>query len=225
MSREIKISPSIMCCPAGELPDYLRVFEETGVDCIHFDVMDGHFVANIMLGTSTYRDVTELSDIPVDIHLMCHEPERFVGYFNPRKGDRVSFHAGAVCDHPYRLLQHIQSLGAKAGLVLDPGTPISYIQEMKSVLDYLVIMTVNPGFAGQRMVPDALDKLRRVSQLCDELGLDIDIFVDGNTTPENARQMVLAGANGIVVGTSSLVRGVDYFKQNYQGYVRAVQGG
>jgi len=223
LTKEIKIAPSIMCFRSWELPDYVKAFEEKQIDNIHFDVMDGHFVENIMLGTSLYRDVTELTDLPVDIHLMCYEPERFIDYFSPRKGDRVCFHAGAVCNHPYRLLQRIREKGLLAGLVLDPGTPVSYLEEMKSVIDYVMVMAVNPGFAGQKRVPDCLDKLRRVSELTASCGMDVDIFVDGNTTPESAREMYLAGANGFVVGTSSLLRGVEYFREHYDGYIGAIR--
>lgn len=223
MSKEIKISPSVMCARAWELRDYIQAFEEKRVESIHFDVMDGHFVNNIMLGTSFYRDVIELTDIPVDLHFMCHEPERYLDYFSPRKGDKVCFHASANCNHPYRLLQDIKERGCYAGLVLDPGTPVSCLEEMKSVIDYILVMAVNPGFAGQKRVPDCLDKLRRITNITSQMGINLDIFVDGNTSPESAGEMYIAGANGFVAGTSSLMLGVEYFREHYDNYVNAIK--
>jgi ribulose-phosphate 3-epimerase len=213
-----------MCCHVWELKEYIAAFEAAGAACVHFDVMDGHFVTNIMLGTSLYRDLTELTDLPVDIHLMCNEPERYLDYFSPRKNDWVSFHAGAPCNHPYRLLQNIRERGLRPGLALDPGTPVSYLEEMKSVIDYVLVMGVNPGYSGQTMVPDHLDKLKRVGELLEKNGMDIDVFVDGNTSPENARKMYRAGANGFVVGTASLMKGAAYFSAHCREYVDFVQG-
>ena len=221
MNRTIKISPSIMCCKLWEMKDYVHAFEEAGVDSIHFDVMDGHYVENVMLGTTCYRDLKELTNIPIDIHLMCMEPEKYLDYFNPSEGDRVSFHFES-CKQPYKLLQRIRDRGLKAGLALNPGTPIEVLEEVKSVLDFVLVMAVNPGFGGQKMVPDHFEKLKRIRTLVDSYNMNIDIFVDGNTTVENAKKMYASGANGFIAGTSSLLKGIDYFKEQYPVYIKNI---
>ncbi len=218
MNKQIKISPSIMCCKLWEVRDFVQAFEETGVDSVHFDVMDGHYVDNIMLGTSFYKDIKELTHIPVNIHLMCMEPERYLDYFSPAEGDRVSFHPES-CNQPYKLLQRIRENGLKAGLALSPGTPIEILVEVRKILDFILVMAVNPGFGGQKMVPDHIDKLERISELIKRFEMDVDVFVDGNTTLQNTKKMYAAGANGFIVGTSSLLKNVDYFKEQYSGYI------
>mgnify|MGYP000975480821 FL=1 len=123
MNKKIIISPSIMCVKPWEIRDYIASFEEKNIDLIHFDVMDGHFVPNIMLGTNIYSAIKEITDIPVDIHLMCEEPEQYIEYFNVCKGDWVSFHPEAT-RQPYRFLQKIRERGCKAGIAPIPGTPV-----------------------------------------------------------------------------------------------------
>lgn len=214
---QLKISPSIMVCRTHELIGYIHAFEKVGLDSIHFDVMDGHYVDNIMLGTNLFTDVKELTRLPIDIHLMTYAPEKFVNYFHPRKDDRVSFHPETT-RQAFKLLQTIREKGCKAGIVLNPGTPINHIDELYEVIDFVTLMMVNPGFAGQKLVPNGLEKIRRVREKLDGYGLDIDVFVDGNTTPENARSMYKNGANGIVVGTSSIVRSLETFVVEYNAY-------
>jgi ribulose-phosphate 3-epimerase len=213
-----------MCVRSWEIREHIAAFEEAGVSAIHFDVMDGHFVDNIMLGTSFYRDITELTALPVDLHLMCHRPERYLNFFKPRENDWVSFHANAFCDHPYRLLQQIRELGARAGIVLDPGTPVACLEEMVGVLDFILVMAVNPGFSGQRIVPDHFEKLARVYALAQKAGHPVDVCADGNTTVENGARMVKAGANCLIVGTTSglLGKGAENFRRHYQGYLKSV---
>lgn len=220
MKKDIFISPSIMCCDLSEIPDYVKIFTKLKVKNIHFDVMDGHFVKNIMLGSNFYRDLKKMTNIPIDIHLMCMNPENFINYLSPRKGDWVCFHP-ETCKHSHRLLQIIKSLDCKAGIVLDPETPIDIIDELIDMLDYITIMAVNPGFAGQKMVPSHLDKLSRVSNKINNK--KIDIIVDGNTTVENAKRMVENGATGLIVGTSSLIKGTKYFNDNYENYKEEVK--
>ncbi len=223
MQKSIKISPSIMCSKLWEIEAHIRLFEEVGLDSIHFDVMDGHYVKNIMLGTNYYSGIKELTRLPVDLHLMCMEPERYIEYFKPQEGDRVCFHPETT-HHPYRLLQELQGKGLKAGLVLNPGTPVELLREYKHVLDYVLVMTVNPGFAAQTLVPDGIEKISRVTELLQECGMDaVDVFIDGNTTYENAAKMVAAGANGLVAGTASLMKGLDGFKARYEEYLKITQ--
>ncbi len=223
MRSIVKILPSVMCCRLWEIKEFVRAFEEAAVEAIHFDVMDGHYVKNIMLGTNFYRDLCELTSLPVDLHFMCEEPEWYLDYFSPRKGDWVSFHPEAS-RHPYRLLQDIRGRGLRAGLALNPGTPVGTLTEYGCVLDFVLMMAVNPGFAGQTLVPDHLEKLRRVHSLLSRMGLPAQILVDGNTTPENARKMCEAGADGLVVGTSSLLSSPDYFKEHHFSYIAEAMG-
>lgn len=219
---EIKVSPSIMCCKVEEYKPYMELFEEVGLDSIHFDIMDGTYVKNVMLGTTIYKDIKRLSTLPVDVHIMSYRPEEYLEFYNVQPGDRVSFHPETTAQ-PYKLLQTIRDKGCKAGLVLNPGTPIAYLEECIELIDYVTIMTVNPGFAGQTMVPDAPKKIKRVRELLDFYGKDIDIVVDGNTTIENSRVMREAGASIFVVGTSSIIKGLDKFKSMYQEYVDAIK--
>ena len=210
-----------MCCKINEVNSYIKEFEAAKLDSIHFDVMDGHYVKNIMLGTKDYKSIKEMTEIPVDIHLMCIKPDEIIEYFDPQPGDRVSFHL-ETCYQPYRLLQNIRERGCKAGLVLNPETPINILDEVKGVLDYITIMTVNPGFAGQVMVPDALTKIARVKKWMDDNSFQGDLFVDGNTNFKNANRMRNAGANGFVAGTSSLMKGVDSFGKLYKEYYQEI---
>lgn len=143
-------------------------------------------------------------------------------YYDIQPGDRISFHPETTAQ-PYKLLQTIREKGCKAGLVLNPGTPITYLEECIDLIDYVTLMTVNPGFAGQKMVPNAPQKIRRVRKLLDAYGKDIDIVVDGNTTLDNSKIMRDAGANAFVVGTSSIIRGLDTFEDMYKAYVQALE--
>ena len=170
-----------MCCKVEEYKPYLELFEKVQLDSVHFDIMDGAYVKNVMLGTPIYKDIKRLSKLPVDVHIMSYRPEEYMEYYDIQPGDRISFHPETTAQ-PYKLLQTIRDKGCKAGLVLNPGTPVSYLEECMDLLDYVTLMTVNPGFAGQKMVPDAPQKIRRVRQLLDAYEKEIDIVVDGNTT-------------------------------------------
>lgn len=220
MNQKILISPSIMCCTPAEMEPFLREFERHAIDTIHFDIMDGHYVPNVMLGVRDYQFIKKTTRIPVDVHMMCTEPEMFLDIFQPEAGDWVSFHP-ETARNPYRLLMAIRDRGCRAGLAISPAVPVSYVEEMVGVLDFVLVMAVNPGFAGQKMVPDHLDKLRRIQKIV--AGRDIDIVIDGNTTPENAKAMMAAGATGLVVGTSSLLKGgPTCFAENYRAYTAAI---
>lgn len=218
---KVFISPSIMVSETKDIESFVRAFEEKNVENIHFDVMDGHFVENIMLGTNTYKDLKGMTDIPIDLHFMCLNPEKFIDYFKPEAGDWISFHPETT-SHPHRLLEKIKSMGCKAGYALNPGTPLEYVKEVVDLLDYIIVMSVNPGFAGQTMVSSHLTKLERLREIVNDSGRDIDLIVDGNTTEENAVEMVRHGATGLVVGTSSLLSSVDYYYKNYDKYMELI---
>lgn len=212
-----------MCEKPWQMKDYVKAFEEAGVAGIHFDVMDGHYVPNIMLGSDDFDAIRSITDLPIDVHIMADQPDDFLAFFDVRAGDRCSFHP-EVSAQPYRLLERIRSLGAASGLVLSPGVPIEYVRECLGVLDYVTIMAVSPGFAGQVMVVDHLDKLRRVREIVDTADHPIEIIVDGNTTLSNARKMLAAGATGLVVGTSSIMKdGPRGFVRLYDEYLSALE--
>ncbi len=218
MSKKIGIYPSIMCSKPWELKDYIKTFEEVGVDAIHFDVMDGHFAPNIALGTADFQTIRALSSLPIDAHFMVEEPEKIIPYFDLKENDMCSFHPETT-RQPYRLLQSLRSKGIKAGLAISPGTSVDYIENCLEVLDFILVMAVNPGFAGQKMVPDHLKKLEKIKNITKKTSRSIEIIVDGNTSVSNSILMLESGADGFVVGTSSLMKhGPEKFKENYKSY-------
>jgi ribulose-phosphate 3-epimerase len=222
MDMKIIISPSIMCSTPSNMEAYIREFEKCGIDTIHFDVMDGHFVPNVMLGVRDYQAIKRMTDLPVDIHMMTTAPDVFIDYFNPQPGDWVSFHPETI-HHPHRLLQKIRSLGCKAGIALSPGTSVEYVQNLADVLDFVLVMAVNPGFAGQKMVDGHLDKLRRICDIIAATGKRIDVIIDGNTTVANSKLMIEAGATGLVTGTSSMLKeGPEAFERCFNAYIQAL---
>lgn len=220
--KKVAVFPSIMCCKPWDWKNYLRSFEKVGVEAIHFDVMDGHYVPNVSLGSPDFSAIHAETALPVDVHMMCTNPAEMFSYFKAQPGDWFSFHP-EVCLQPYRLLEQIRTTGAKAGLAISPGVPLGYIEECLSVLDFILVMAVSPGFASQKMVPDHLSKLRRICEMTQKADHPIDVVVDGNTTVANARKMMAAGATGFVTGTSSMLNGnVDDFEKLYHEYVTAV---
>lgn len=224
MKKNFIISPSIMCSTPSDMEPYVRAFEDCGIDAIHFDVMDGHYVPNIMLGVRDYAALKRSTKIPVDIHLMCTDPEGFVQILNPAEGDWVSFHP-ETARNPHRLLIDLKSRGCNAGIALSPGVPVGYIDELGAYLDFVLVMAVNPGFAGQKMLDDHLDKLRRVREAAGRFG-GIEIIVDGNTTAQNSVAMLQNGATGLVIGTSSAMKfGPGKFAEEYNKYISEILRG
>jgi len=220
--QDVKILPSVMCCRCQDLQAYIAEFEKAAVAGIHFDVMDGHYVPNVMLGVSDFNSIRALTKLPLDVHLMCMEPERFIDYFALEPGDWLSFHP-EVCRQPHALLQKARKMGLRTGLAISPAISLSYVEECLDLLDFVLVMAVNPGFAGQKMVASHLGKLRRLAAITSQADHEIDIIVDGNTTIENARKMIANGATGVVTGTSSMLnKGPQSFMDLYGQYVQAV---
>lgn len=209
-----KISPSMMCADAMALKKTLEVFAGCGIEYLHIDIMDGNFVPNFTLGTDYCKILKKNTSIPLDIHLMIENPENKLSWFEFGEGDYVSIHAEAT-KHLQRALSMIKSRGAKAMVAINPATPICAIENVLDDIDGVLVMTVNPGFAGQKMIPKTLDKIRELREYLDVRGYgEIEIEVDGNVSFENAVRMREAGANIFVGGTSSVFSTVGELADN-----------
>ena len=197
----------MMCCDFVNMGAQLRIFEKTNIELLHLDIMDGHFVPNFALGTNFCKQLGQATRIPLDFHFMVDNPEQVIDSFPIREGDWVSIHAESTY-HLQRLLAGIRAKGARAMVALNPATPICMLEDVLDDLDGVLIMSVNPGFAGQKLVPHAVEKVSKLRAYLDAHGkTDVEIEVDGNISPENAIRMKNAGANIFVLGTSSIFIG------------------
>lgn len=200
------VSPSMMCADALNLGADAVALEKAGVQYFHYDVMDGDFVPNFMLGPDVIKAVRKVSKVPADIHLMVKNPERHLHLFDLRAGDVVSVHQESTI-HLQRTLAAIRQTGAQAAVALNPATPLCTIEDVLPDIDMVLLMTVNPGFAGQKLVPQTLAKITRLRKILDESGYPhVRIEVDGNVSFENAVKMRAAGADLFVAGTSAVFR-------------------
>ena len=196
----------MMCADIFALSETLKMFEKNGVSYLHIDIMDGEFVPNFTIGTDYCRIMKKATSIPLDIHLMINDPEKKLSWFDFGEGDIVSVHFEST-KHPYLALQMIRERGAKAFLAINPGTAASVILPMLSVMDGVLVMTVNPGFAGQKLAESTLSKISEVRALAEAAGkTDLLIETDGNVSFENAIRMSRAGADIFVAGTSAVFR-------------------
>lgn len=199
-----KISPSIMCAPFFELDKCVKEFENNGIELIHVDIMDGDFVPNYTLGTDFVKALKNQTKIPLDIHLMINNPESKLDWFEFGNEDYVAVHYEST-PHLHKAIAAIKAKGAKAMVAINPATPISVLECVLDDIDAVLVMTVNPGFAGQKLVASTLKKVKALREYLNENGYeDIEIEVDGNVSFENAKLMNDAGANIFVVGTSSV---------------------
>ncbi len=199
-----QVAPSVMCVDFMNLKQTLADFEALAIEYLHVDIMDGHFVPNYTLGPDFCRALKDACSIPLDIHLMVTEPEKSLAWLPIGQGDYVSVHYEAT-PHPLRALQQIRLMGGRPMLAINPMTPIEVLEYAIDAIDAVLIMTVNPGFAGQKMVPGALKKIERTRAFLDANGgRHIEIEVDGNVSFENAARMRAAGADIFVAGTSSI---------------------
>jgi ribulose-phosphate 3-epimerase len=197
----IKISPSILSADFSRLGEDVQAVDRAGADYIHIDVMDGHFVPNITIGPLVVDALRKVTDKPLDVHLMIKNPDLYIPAFAKAGADIITVHQEAV-PHLHRTVQLIKSLGKKAGVSLNPATPVETLDVILDELDLVLIMSVNPGFGGQSFIPSALDKISALRQRITERGLSIELEVDGGVKIDNIREVVAAGADVLVAGSA-----------------------
>lgn len=200
---KIKLLASVMCADLSCLYKDVKLLEEGGVDYLHFDIMDGHFVPNLTLGSAMLRSLRKITELPFDTHLMVEEPDRYIPVFAEAGSSFISVHV-ETCPHLNRTVQLIKENSVGAGVALNPVTPLYRLEYILEEVSQVLIMTVNPGFAGQKLVPITISKIEKLKGIIEKEGLKIDIAVDGNVSFANAPLMVKAGANVLVCGTSSI---------------------
>lgn len=204
----VKIAPSILSADFAKLGEEITAVERAGADYIHVDVMDGHFVPNITIGPLIVEAIRPVTKLPLDVHLMIENPDQYIAAFAKAGADYLTVHVEA-CRHLHRTIQTIKSFGIKAGVVLNPATPVDTIQHIIGDIDMVLLMSVNPGFGGQKFIPEVLPKITQVKQMAETKGLDIEIEVDGGINSETAVQCAQAGANVLVAGSAI------YNQENY----------
>ncbi|KHF39825.1 ribulose-phosphate 3-epimerase [Halalkalibacter okhensis] len=213
----IKIAPSILSANFANLAEDIKDVEQAGADYIHVDVMDGHFVPNITIGPLVVEAIRPITNLPLDVHLMIENPDAYIPQFVQAGADIISVHV-EVTPHLHRTIHLIKEQGVKAGVVLNPATPVELIEPILEEVDLVLLMTVNPGFGGQKFIDSVLKKIEKVSQMVQSRGLPIEIEVDGGVNPETARKCVEAGANVLVAGSAI------YNQENRQLAISEIRG-
>ena len=218
MAKKIKIAPSILSADFSRLGEEIRAVEAAGADLIHVDVMDGHFVPNITIGPLIVEAARRSTKLPLDVHLMIDNPELYIADFAKAGSDYITVHVEAAT-HLHRLVQNIREhKGVKAGVSLNPATPIETLDFILGDIDLVLIMSVNPGFGGQSFIPSALDKIKRLRKMIDDRGLTVEINVDGGVKPENGKHVAAAGADILVAGSAV------FGAKDYAAAIRGIRG-
>lgn len=213
--RKNILSPSILAADFARLGEQIQEACEAGAEYIHIDVMDGVFVPSISFGMPVIRTIRKVTDKVFDVHLMIVEPERYVKEFKACGADSITFHLEATEDAE-ATISLIRSLGCRVGMSIKPRTPVEVVRKYLSKLDMLLVMTVEPGFGGQKYIPESTERVRQIRKMADELGVDLDIQVDGGITKDNVKVVLEAGANVIVAGSAIFGGNIT---ENVKGYL------
>jgi ribulose-phosphate 3-epimerase len=216
-----RIAPSILSADFGRLKEEIQTVEAAGADYIHIDVMDGHFVPNITIGPVVVEAVRKITKIPLDVHLMIENPDRYIPDFAKAGADILAVHV-ETCPHLHRTVTLIREYSVKPAVVLNPSTPVSFLDQILEEVDMVVIMSVNPGFGGQKFIPGAVKKIQILKQMIADRNLSVDIEVDGGITPDNVGLVCKAGADVVVAG-SAVFHTKDY-RETITRFKKAMEG-